>query len=118
MSQTTVSKEKLDNVANPKDLELMSFSQVMFHPIRFLIMKILAGNPSIDFRELKSDLRNMVDGNLASHLRALENAGYVEFQKRIDGRKVFTAYAITSNGLNEYYRLRNVLEEWLKSGRL
>ena len=38
------------------------------------------------------------DGNLASHIRALEDLGYIETQKQFIGRKPNTSYMVTDTG--------------------
>jgi DNA-binding PadR family transcriptional regulator len=111
-------KLDLERMTNPSDLDLMRFRPTIFHPVRFLIMKTLAGDMSVDFRELRQALgRSMPSGNLASHLRALEKEKYVTFQKRIEGHRVLTGYALTPHGLEEYERLRTVLTGWIGLGQ-
>lgn len=88
----------------------------MLHPYRMLILKMLAG-PPVDFQELKRNLGDISDGNLASHLRTLEDLGYVNYQKKFIERRVRTVYAITREGFEEYVRLTEALSKWLKIGR-
>jgi DNA-binding MarR family transcriptional regulator len=51
----------------------------------------------LEFAQLKAMLQ-MTDGNLATHLAALERAGYVEIAKDFVGRKPRTRAALTARG--------------------
>jgi DNA-binding MarR family transcriptional regulator len=65
--------------------------------IRLGIMSALMVNDAVSFNELK-ELLDITDGNLASHLKTLEESGFVRFQKGFIGRKTNTTYSITKNG--------------------
>ena len=53
---------------------LANFNKAFESRVRLGIMSVLAVNTSMDFTGLKETLA-VTDGNLASHLRALEEAG-------------------------------------------
>jgi len=65
--------------------------------VRLGIMSILMVNESIDFVSLK-ELLDITDGNLASHLSALEKNKLIEVRKNFIGRKPNTRYQITDAG--------------------
>ncbi len=65
--------------------------------IRLGIMSALMVNDAVSFNELK-ELLDITDGNLASHLKTLEESAFVKFQKGFIGRKTNTTYSITKNG--------------------
>jgi DNA-binding MarR family transcriptional regulator len=65
--------------------------------IRLGIMSALMVNVEINFNELK-ELLSITDGNLASHLKTLEESGYVKIQKGFIGRKTNTTYTVTKAG--------------------
>lgn len=94
---------------------LREVPDVIFQRDRFLIMKILSQYGEVEFKDLKHDLE-LSDGNLASHLRALERAGYVEFEKDFVGRKPRTIYRLTPAGVSNFqtmvYYLRRVLSNF------
>lgn len=69
--------------------------------IRLGIMSALMVNDAVSFNELK-ELLDITDGNLASHLKTLEENGYVKFQKAFVGRKTNTTYSITKLGEKEF----------------
>lgn len=70
--------------------------------IRLGIMSVLSVNEAIDFVSLK-DLMDTSDGNLASHLNALERNGLIDVKKQFIGRKPNTRYSITPKG-NEAFK--------------
>ena len=65
--------------------------------VRLGIMSVLTGAGQADFNTLKSMLC-VSDGNLASHIRALEELGYIETIKQFIGRKPNTSYTVTDAG--------------------
>jgi DNA-binding HxlR family transcriptional regulator len=107
---------RLSRSSNRPSIDLTQFSHVVLHPYRLLILKMLAG-PPLDFQELKRNLGDISDGNLASHLRALEDLGFVGYEKTLNERRVRTTYAITKKGFQEYVGLTDALSKWLDIGR-
>lgn len=65
--------------------------------IRLGIMSALVVNEAVNFNELK-ELIQVTDGNLASHLKTLEDNGYLKVQKGFIGRKTNTTYTVTKAG--------------------
>jgi len=65
--------------------------------IRLGIMSILMVNEWVDFITLKNNL-DITDGNLASHLLALEKINFINFSKGFIGRKPNTRYQATEAG--------------------
>ena len=81
--------------------------------VRLGIMSVLSVNDSADFNAMKQ-LMELTDGNLASHLKALENIGYIESSKQFVGRKPNTKYKITVPGYLNFKEHLNALEELIK----
>ena len=81
--------------------------------IRLGIMSVLVANESADFATLKS-LLGLTDGNLASHTRSLEEAGYIRCEKKFVGRKPNTTYIVTNSGREAFSAHINALENFLK----
>lgn len=78
--------------------ELISGLNKLFDSrIRLGIMSVLAVNDNIDFNTMK-ELLDVTDGNLASHLKALEKEKVIEVRKQFIGRKPNTSYRITPLG--------------------
>jgi len=60
-------------------------------------MSVLVVNEWVDFNTLK-ELLDTTDGNLASHLKALEEKQFVKMKKQFIGRKPRTSYQVTETG--------------------
>lgn len=60
-------------------------------------MSSLAVNDQMDFNALKTFL-DLTDGNLASHLKALEKEAFIGVKKTFVGRKPNTKYFMTETG--------------------
>jgi predicted ArsR family transcriptional regulator len=65
--------------------------------VRLGIMAVLVVNEWVDHARLK-ELLGVTDGNLASHLAALEALSYVEVRKRFVGKRPNTSYKATAAG--------------------
>lgn len=81
--------------------------------VRLGIMSILMVNDFIDFGTLKEQLQ-ITDGNLASHLSALEKLQYIEVKKQFIGKKPNTSYAVTSVGKIAFSEHLTALEKLIK----
>jgi len=81
--------------------------------VRLGIMSALMVNDSLDFNSLK-ELLEVTDGNLASHLKALEQSNMVAISKQFVGRKPNTTYMVTDEGRKEFQQHLNALEALLK----
>ena len=82
--------------------------------IRLGIMSALMVNASINFNDLKQ-LINVTDGNLASHIQALEESGYIKVQKGFIGRKTNTLYSATKSGEKAFRAHLDALEKMIKN---
>ena len=82
--------------------------------IRLGIMSVLMVNDFMDFIGLK-DLLNITDGNLASHLKALEKDKYISVSKQFLGRKPNTSYTATPLGKEAFNEHLKMLENLIKS---
>lgn len=96
-----------------KDL-LAHFNKAFESKARLNIMSVLMVNDAISFNALK-DLLGLTDGNLATHLRALEESGYVMVQKQFVGRKPNTTYSATLQGRQAFTDHLNALEEFIRN---
>ena len=81
--------------------------------VRLGIMSVLMVNDSYDFNSLKQAL-NVTDGNLASHLKALEEKGMIMVNKKFIDRKPNTSYSITDIGMSEFKQHLKALENLIK----
>jgi predicted ArsR family transcriptional regulator len=81
--------------------------------IRLGIMSILMVNSWVDFGTMK-EMLDITDGNLASHITALEKMQYVEVKKQFVGKKPNTSYGITKQGKKAFGEHLDALENLLK----
>lgn len=79
-----------------KDI-ISGLNKIFDSRIRLGIMSVLVVNDSVDFNTMK-DLLDVTDGNLASHLKALEKDNIIEVKKQFLGRKPNTSYSVTLLG--------------------
>jgi len=93
---------------------LSRFNKAFESKARLAIMSVLMVNDVMSFNDLK-DLLVLTDGNLATHLRALEEAGYLAVQKQFVGRKPKTTYATTDAGRAAFTDHLNALEEFIRT---
>ena len=82
--------------------------------IRLGIMSALMVNAEVNFNELK-ELLSITDGNLASHLKTLEESRYVKIQKGFIGRKTNTTYWVTKAGEKAFKTHLTALEKMIGS---
>ena len=82
--------------------------------IRLGIMSALMVNTAINFNELK-ELLNITDGNLASHLKTLEENDFVKVHKGFIGKKTNTTYSVTKAGEKAFRSHLVALEKMIGS---
>jgi DNA-binding MarR family transcriptional regulator len=82
--------------------------------IRLGVMSVLVVNDWVEFNELKK-LLEVTDGNLASHISALDKKGFIETQKKFVGKKPNTSFKVTENGRSAFQQHIRALEELLKN---
>jgi len=76
-------------------------------------MSMLMVNASQSFNQLK-ELLQITDGNLASHMKPLEENNYVKMEKGFIGRKTNTTYAVTKAGQKAFRQHLDALEKMIK----
>lgn len=98
-------------MANPIDIS--NLNKAFESRIRLGIMSALMVNESVSYNDLK-ELLQVTDGNLASHLRGLEDAGYLTVQKGFIGRKTSTSYSTTKAGETAFRQHLDALEKMIR----
>jgi DNA-binding MarR family transcriptional regulator len=96
-------------VKNPFD----NLDKTLEHRIRLQIMSVLIANDVYEYTALK-DLLGITDGNLASHIKALEREKYVSVSKSFVQRKPNTRYKITDRGRLAFRKHLDALEAVVK----
>lgn len=93
---------------------IQQLNKIFDSRVRLGIMSALIVNTEINFNELK-ELIEVTDGNLASHLKTLEENEYIKVEKGFIGRKTNTTYSITKSG-NKAFRMHlDALEKMILS---
>ena len=97
---------------NPFD----NLDKVLEHRVRLQIMSVLVTNDGYEFNSLK-EMLGITDGNLASHIKALEREKYLSVSKSFVDRKPNTRYKITERGRNAFKKHLDALEAVVKQQR-
>ncbi len=111
---------KLDKLSSTKlaaDREAFDKLEPAIHTkARLAIVSTLAANESLSFTELRDGLQ-LTDGNLAAHLRALEDADLIRLRKIGNPNKPTTAISLSATGRTAFKRYLDGLEQILKRHR-
>lgn len=83
---------------------------------RLGIMSMLAARPDLAFTELREAL-GMTDGNLTTHLKTLQQAGYVVVSKTYSQHRPLTTCALTAEGESAFRQYVSLLDELVKRHR-
>jgi DNA-binding MarR family transcriptional regulator len=81
--------------------------------VRLGIMSMLMVNDEVDFNTFK-ELLGLTDGNLASHIKALEGLEYIKVKKQFVERKPKTTYSRTREGEHAFKEHLRALEAFIK----
>jgi len=81
--------------------------------IRLGIMSLLLIHHELNFNELKETLE-LTDGNLATHLKTLEDSQYIVVRKGFIGKKTNTTYLVTKLGKDAFKQHLEQLERMIK----
>lgn len=81
--------------------------------VRLGIMSVLMVNDAVDYNSLK-EILELTDGNLASHIKALEKMEYLSVSKRFVGKKPNTSYQVSSLGRLAFKKHLENLEKIVK----
>ncbi len=93
---------------------ISNLQKVFESRIRLGIMSALMVNDTLDFNGLKG-LLGITDGNLASHLKTLEQQDIIVVSKQFIGRKPCTTYKATSHGRDLFRRHLTALEQLINT---
>jgi DNA-binding HxlR family transcriptional regulator len=99
---------------NPEHFQ--NLDRVIHEKGRMAIMAALAASAGQSFTELRESL-TMTDGNLITHLRTLQEAGYVAVTKSFENQKPLSTYALTTRGRKAFEEYINLLEQIVRQSR-
>jgi DNA-binding MarR family transcriptional regulator len=94
----------------------LQLDRVIHEKGRLAIMSMLAASPELSFTELR-DMLNMTDGNLTTHIRTLQEAGYVSVAKSYQNNRPLTTCSLTTAGRKAFTGYVDLLEQILQQTR-
>jgi len=92
---------------NPQSF--LQLDRVIHEKGRLAIMSMLAAAPELSFTEMR-DALGMTDGNLTTHIRTLQEAGYVSVTKSFQHKRTLTTCSLTASGKKAFTNYINLLE--------
>jgi len=94
----------------------LQIDRVIHEKGRLAIMSMLAASPELSFTELRDTL-NMTDGNLTTHIRTLQEAGYVSVTKSYQNNRPLTTCSVTAAGKKAFANYINLLEAIIQQNK-
>lgn len=94
----------------------LQLDRVIHEKGRLAIMSMLAASPELAFTELR-DALSMTDGNLTTHIRTLQESGYVSVSKSYANNRPLTTCSLTTAGKKAFAGYINLLEQILQQTR-
>ena len=94
----------------------LQLDRVIHEKGRLAIMSMLAASPVLSFTELRDTL-TMTDGNLTTHIRTLQEAGYVSVTKSFRDNRPLTTCSLTAAGKKAFTSYINLLESIIQQTR-
>ena len=88
----------------------LHLDKVIHEKGRLAIMSMLAASPELSFTELRDALA-MTDGNLTTHIKALQQEGYVSVAKSYQNNRPLTTCSLTTAGRKAFAEYINPLEQ-------
>ena len=94
----------------------LQLNRVIHEKGRLAIMSMLAASPELSFTELR-DALVMTDGNLTTHIRALQQEGYLAVAKSFQNRRPLTTCSLTTSGRKAFAEYIDLLERIVQQNR-
>ena len=94
----------------------LQLDRVIHEKGRLAIMSMLAASPELSFTELR-DALSMTDGNLTSHMRTLQENGYVSVSKSFQDNRPLTTCSLTAAGKKAFANYIDLLEQVLQQAK-
>lgn len=94
----------------------LQLDRVIHEKGRLAIMSSLAASPELSFTELRDTLA-MTDGNLTTHIRTLQESGYVAVSKSYQNSRPLTTCSLTAAGRKAFATYVNLLEQIVQQSK-
>lgn len=94
----------------------LQLDRVIHEKGRLAMMSMLAASAELSFTELR-DALGMTDGNLTTHIRALQQEGYVSVAKSYQNRRPLTTCSLTVAGRKAFAEYIDLLEKIVRQNK-
>lgn len=94
----------------------LQLDRVIHEKGRLAIMSMLAASAELSFTELR-DVLEMTDGNLTTHIRTLQETGYVTVAKSYRRNRRLTTLSLTAAGRAAFGDYVTLLERIVRQAR-
>lgn len=94
----------------------LNLDRVIHEKGRMAIMSLLAATPELSFTELRDTL-NMTDGNITTHIKTLQQAGYVGVTKSVQNNRPLTTCSLTAAGRKAFKEYVDLLEQIVQQNK-
>ena len=94
----------------------LQLNRVIHEKGRLAIMSMLAASAELSFTELRDGL-SMTDGNLTTHIKALQQEGYVSVAKSYQNNRPLTTCSLTVVGQKAFANYINLLEQIVRQNK-
>ena len=88
----------------------LQLDRVIHEKGRLAIMSMLAASTELSFTEMR-DALEMTDGNITTHIRTLQEAGYISVAKSYQNNRPLTTCSLTNAGRKVLAEYVNLLEK-------
>ncbi len=99
-----------------KTKPFLQLDRVIHEKGRLPIVSLLAANAGLSFTELRNEL-GMTDGNLAMHIKTLQEAGFVSVTKSYANQRPLTTCSLTASGRKAFANYIDLLEQIVRQAR-
>ena len=94
----------------------LQLDRVIHEKGRLAIMSALAGTPELSFTELRDTL-DMTDGNLTTHIRILQEEGFISVAKSYQNNRSLTTCSLTKAGRKAFAGYIDLLEQIVRQNK-
>ena len=94
----------------------LQLDRVIHEKGRLAIMSALAATPELSFTELRDTL-GMTDGNLTTHIRILQQEGFISVAKSYQNNRSLTTCSLTKAGRKAFAGYIDLLEQIVSQNR-
>ena len=95
------------------EFDYQQLDEIIHSRIRLAVMAVLITIDEAEFIFLR-DKVNATDGNLSTHLKKLEEAGYIAVNKSFENRKPISRYLLTQKGRKAFELYVERLEKLIR----